>query len=74
MLECVLIWGFTLSGKGGSQGGSQKGVHKGFTRGGGSREPCEPPGYGPAHPARHKTTYQQKRKDHTTGPEVVIYD
>ena len=61
--ECVLIWGFTLSGKEGSQGGSQgvhmevhrgftrrfakRGVHKGVHENGGSREPCEPPGYGP---------------------------
>ena len=27
-----------------------------------------------SHPARHKTTYQQKRKDRTTGLEVVIYN
>ena len=26
------------------------------------------------HPARHKTTYQQKRKDNTTGLDVVIYN
>ena len=35
--------GVTLSGKGGSQGVHEDGVHKK----GGSREPCEPPGYGP---------------------------
>ena len=64
--ECVLIWGgFTLSENGDSQGvhekggftgGSQKG---GFTGGsqkggvhkkGGSQEPVNPPGYGPAFP------------------------
>ena len=27
-----------------------------------------------SHPARHKTTYQQKRNDRTTGLEVVIYN
>ena len=26
------------------------------------------------HPARHNTTYQQKRKDNTTGLDVVIYN
>ena len=26
------------------------------------------------HPVRHKTTYQQKRKDNTTGLDVVIYN
>ena len=46
--ECVLIWGgFTLSGKGGSHGVYEEGVHRGVHKKGGSREPCEPPGYGP---------------------------
>ena len=39
---CVDMGGVTLSGRGGSQVGSQGGSQKG-----GSREPCEPPGYGP---------------------------
>ena len=52
MYTCIDMGGFTpLSGKVGSQGfhgkGGSQGVHK---KGGGSREPCEPPGYGPEHP------------------------
>ena len=54
--ECVLIWGFTLSGKVGSQGVLEKGGSQGVHEKGGSQgvhkkgvhvNPVNPPGYGP---------------------------